>query len=338
MGKKVYLVLLIIVLLGAAGCNRRVPDGQQVAKNERIVIKFSHVVAENTPKGLAAKRFAELVRERTGGYVEVQVFPDSELYKDGEEFDALKRGDVQIIAPATSKVSGMFPEWQLFDLPYAFKDLASAHAFLEGPVGQKLFAQFESKGFLGLGIWDNGFKQMTNNLHPLIKPADFRGLRFRIMFSSQILQNQFEALGASAVPMAFNDVHEALKTGGVDGEENSISNIFTQRYDQVQKYLTISNHAYLGYVVLVNKDFWNGLPASVRKILEDTMSEVTAWERQKAKEVNAEQMTALEKEGQIQITHLKPEEQKVLKQALNPVYDKLAVQIGPDLVNPFRTP
>lgn len=337
MGKKMLTGILIFILLGLTGCNTRVNDGQQVSKNEKIVIKFSHVVAENTPKGAAAQQFADLVRERTGGYVEVQVFPNSELYKDGEEFDALQRGDVQIIAPATSKLSGMFPEWQLLDLPYAFSNLTAVHAFLDGPEGKKLFGQLESKGMLGIVIWDNGFKQITNNRNPLIKPADFRGLRFRVM-SSHTLQDQFEVLGATSVSMPFNNVLEALNTGGVDGEENSISNIFTQRFDQAQKYLTISNHGYLGYIILVNKEFWTGLPVSIRNILEDALAEVTSWEIQEAKKVNAEQLTALEKNKKIEIRRLSTEEQKALKQALNPVYDRLSSKIGPDLVNILRTP
>ncbi|MHB1652247.1 MAG: TRAP transporter substrate-binding protein [Desulfitobacteriaceae bacterium] len=335
MGRKLLLGFLILVLVGAGGCGPRVVDRQQVAKNEKIVIKFSHVVAENTPKGLAAKRFADLVRERTGGYVEVQVFPDSQLYKDGEEFDALKSGAVQIIAPATSKLSGMFPEWQLLDLPYAFSNLASVHTFMDGSVGKELFAQLKREKILGLTMWDNGFKQMTNNKHPLILPVDFKGLHFRVM-SSKVLQDQFATLGATAMPMAFSDVHEALKSGGVDGEENTVSNIFTQRFDQVQKYITISNHGYIGYVVLTNMDFWASLPAPVRKVLEDTLAEVTLWEREKAQEVNDNQLAALEKEGKIQIKRLSPAEQKSWQGAMSPVYDKLAREIGPDLIDTVK--
>lgn len=332
MRKNFWAGFIIVLLLVLSGCGPRVVDGQQVAKDERIVIKFSHVVAENTPKGLAAQRFADLVRERTGGYVEIQVFPDSELYKDGEEFDALNNGAVQLLAPATSKISVLFPDWQVLDLPYAFADLSQVHAFMAGAKGQTLFNELKQKGMLGLGMWDNGFKQMTNNQHPLIQPQDFRGLRFRVM-PANVLQQQFNVLGATAVPLAFSDVHEALKNGNVDGEENTISNIYTQRFDQVQKYLTISNHGYIGYVVLTNQKFWDSLPPNIRKILDDTLAEVTIWEQKKAEEVNQEQLEALKKEGKIQIHQLTEAEVERWNEALAHVYGRLAEDIGADLVD-----
>ncbi|ACL19126.1 TRAP dicarboxylate transporter, DctP subunit [Desulfitobacterium hafniense DCB-2] len=336
MSTKIYAIILGCLLLWITGCQRNVIDQQQVTKDERIVIKFSHVVAENSPKGLAAERFASLVRRRTGGYVEVQVYPNSELYKDGEEFDALKNGAIEMIAPATSKLSAMIPEWQLFDLPYAFNNLENIPYFVDGPVGQMLLARLEEHSMLGLAVWHNGFKQMTNSSHPLQRPEDYRGLEFRIMPFSNTLKYQFEVLGAVAHPLAFSDVHAALETGGVDGEENTISNIFTQRFDQVQKYLTISDHGYLGYIVIVNKEFWEGLPEGIRKILEEALAEVTLWEREKAAEVNAQQLAALEREGEIKIHYLNAEEQKALEEALAPVYEMLAEDIGTELVDLMR--
>lgn len=332
MRAKKNLIGLVLVLLLLGGCSPRVMDEQQVAKNEKIVIKFSHVVSENTPKGLAAKRFADLVRERTGGYVEVQVFPDSMLYKDGEEFEALKSGAVQMLAPATSKLSIMFPEWQVFDLPFAFPDMKTAHTLMDGPLGQELFTDLQKQKFLGLAMWDSGFKQFTNNKRPLRKPEDFRGLQFRIM-TSNVLKEQFEELGAQALPMPFNDVFQALQKGTVDAEENTISNIYTQHFDLTQKYLTLSNHGYLGYVVLTNTDFWQNLPPQVRKVLEDTLREVTIWERERAGEMDQKLLVELEQESRMQITRLSQGERLQLQKALNPVYDSLSQKIGPDLVN-----
>ncbi len=331
--KKLTILFLGLLLLG--GCSPRVIDEQQVDKNEKIVIKFSHVVSENTPKGLAAKRFADLVRERTGGYVEVQVFPDSMLYKDGEEFEALKSGAVQMLAPATSKLSTMFPEWQLFDLPYAFSDMTTAHNLMDGPLVKELFTDLQEQNFLGLAMWDSGFKQFTNNIRPLRKPEDFQGLHFRIM-TSQVLKAQFNELGAQASPMPFNDVYEALKNGTVDAEENTISNIYTQNFDHNQKFLTLSNHGYIGYVVLTNADFWESLTPEVTKILEDTMRDVTIWERERAGNMDQNHLAELEREGKMEITHLSQEEQAQLQKALNPVYDLLSAEIGKDLVNKVK--
>lgn len=326
-----FIVVLTVVFLGMAGCSPRVVDHQQVAKNEKIVIKFSHVTAENSPKGLAATRFADLVRQRTGGYVEVQVFPNSTLYKDGEEFDALKKGAVQMLAPATSKLSSMFPDWQLLDLPYAYPDLNSVHELMEGPVGKKLLAQLKTRKMLGLAMWDNGFKEFTNNKHPLIQPKDFQGLRFRVM-PSKVLEDQFASVGASAYPMPFNDVGKALATGTVDGEENTISNIYTQQFDRSQEYLTLSDHGYLGYVVLTNVDFWNSLPAWVRKILEDTLAEVTVWERAEAQQVNERQLKDIEKQGKLKIQRLTPAQKETLQKAFSPAYKHLSEEIGQSLV------
>ncbi|WP_240984748.1 TRAP transporter substrate-binding protein [Acididesulfobacillus acetoxydans] len=325
------VIFLTVIILALSGCSARVVDHQQVAKNEEIVIKFSHVTAADSPKGLAATRFADLVRQRTGGYVEVQVFPNSTLYKDGEEFDALNRGAVQMLAPATSKLSGMFPDWQLLDLPYAFPNLTYIHQLMEGPVGKKLLAQLQTRKMLGLAMWDNGFKEFTNNKRPLVRPRDFQGLRFRVM-PSQVLVDQFAAVGASAYPMPFNDVGQALATGMVDGEENTISNIYTQRFDRSQKYLTLSDHGYLGYVVLTNVDFWNSLPAWVQKVLRDTLAEVTVWERAEAKKVNEEQLKVMDKQGKVKIQHLTPAEKEALQKAFRPAYEHLSEEIGRSLV------
>ncbi|HWJ03180.1 MAG TPA: TRAP transporter substrate-binding protein [Verrucomicrobiae bacterium] len=333
--KRLIPFFALIVLLIATGCNNRVPDSQQVAKDERIVIKFSHVVAEDTPKGMAAKRFADLVRERSGGYIEVQVFPNSQLYKDGEELEALKRGDVQMLAPATSKLSAMFPEWQVLDLPYAFPDLGSVHAFLDGPVGQQLFQDLSREKFLGLAMWDNGFKQMTNNRRPLITPTDFQGLRFRVM-TAKVLQEQFKALGAMGQPMAFNDVYSALANGSVDGQENTISNIYTQKFAAVQDYLTISNHGYIGYVVMTNADFWQKLHPGAKKILEDALREVTEWEREKSVELNEKQLAELKKQGSLKIHVLTKQEQQAWQQSFAPVYKQMENESSPALMRAIR--
>ncbi len=323
-------MLCLVLTFLPLGCGQRVTDKQQVAKDEKIVIKFSHVVAEDSPKGLAAERFADIVRQRTGGYVEVQVFPNSTLFKDGEELDALHAGSVQMIAPATSKMSALFPDWEVLDLPFAFGDVEDVHTFLDGPAGKHLFQQLQTQKLVGLATWDNGFKQMTNNAHPLVKPEDFRGLRFRVM-PSPVLQEQFQALGAEAYPMPFNDVRQALAEGRVEGEENTPSNIYTQRFDQVQKFLTLSNHGYIGYVVLVSQDFWDNLPDTVRKVLEDALKEVTVWERQVAQDVNQRQLQELEKQSQLKVYHLTAQERQRWQEVMHPVYTHLQQTLGPEL-------
>ncbi len=328
------MALLVIVLCAlSTGCAKRVLDKEQVSPEQKLVIKFSHVVAENTPKGLAAQRFARLVQERTKGRVEVQVFPNSTLYSDGEEMQALKDGSVQIIAPATSKLGALFPSWQLMDLPYAFDDMSFVHQALEGPIGEKLTKSLEEQGFLALAFWDNGFKQLTNNIRPVRKPADLQGLKFRVMMNSSVLEEQFKLLGALPVPLPFNDVYLALENNEIHGQENTISNIYSKKFYQVQKYMTITNHGYLGYVVLTNKEYWEGLPEEIRSILEETMAEVTVWERTAAAEMNELNLKDLQNNGKIENITLSSQEREEWEKALQPVYSYFMKEISAELAS-----
>lgn len=328
------LFLCLILLLGiAAGCGKRVADLEQVSPEEKIVIKFSHVVAENTPKGLAAQRFATLVKERTGGRVEVQVFPNSTLYKDGEEIQALKTGAVHIIAPATSKLSGVFPKWQIFDLPYAFHDEEAVHKAINGYIGYKLYEELKQSNLMALAFWDSGFKQMTNSIRPVVHPGDFNGMSFRVMINSQVLKKQFEKLGAYPVEVNFDDLYHALESRSVDGQENTMSNIYSKNLLKVQPYLTVSNHGYMGYVVLTNAGFWAGLPGDVRTVLESTMAEVTEWECQRVLKMNKEYMAQIGSSGKVQVHYQTEAEKKEWSQVLKPVYAEFRGIIGDDLIN-----
>ena len=233
------------------------------AAQSPIVIKFSHVVATNTPKGLAAEKFKELAEKYTEGKVKVEVYPNSQLYKDKEELEALQLGAVQMLAPSNSKFGPIgVKEFEVFDLPYILPDLKTLRKVTDGPLGARLLKLLDSKGMTGLAYWDNGFKQMSAN-KKLVAPADYKGLKFRIQ-SSKVLEAQFRTLGSIPQVMAFGEVYQALQTGVVDGQENTWSNIYTQKMHEVQKYITGTNHGYIGYVVVTNKKFWDGMPADIR--------------------------------------------------------------------------
>src|SRR3954466_13275981 len=252
-----------------------------------IVIKFSHVVAANTPKGLAAEKFKELAEKYNDGKVKVEVYPNSQLYKDKEELEALQLGAVQMLAPSNSKFGPIgVKEFEAFDLPYILPDLATLRKVTDGPLGGKLLKLLDAKGMTGLAYWDNGFKQMSAN-KKLVTPADYKGLKFRIQ-SSKVLEAQFRSLGSIPQVMAFSEVYQALQTGVVDGQENTWSNIYTQKMHEVQKYITETNHGYIGYVVVVNKKFWDGLPADVRGNLEKAMAEATAYSNEISQKENDE--------------------------------------------------
>ena len=239
-----------------------------------IVIKFSHVVAADTPKGKAADFFAKRAAELTKGRVKVEVYPNSQLYKDKEELEALQLGSVQMLAPSLSKFAPLgVKEFEVFDLPFIFDDYNDLHKVTQGPVGQGLLKKLETRGITGLAYWDNGFKVMSAN-KPLKSVEDYRGLKMRIQ-SSKVLEAQMRALGALPQVLAFSETYQALQTGVVDGTENPPSNLYTQKMHEVQKYLSVTNHGYLGYAVIVNKKFWDGLPADIRAALTKAMAEAT---------------------------------------------------------------
>ena len=298
---------------------------------DQIVIKFSHVVANQTPKGQAADYFKKLAEERTKGRVKVEVYPNSQLFKDKEEMEALQMGSVQMLAPSLAKFGPLgLKEFELFDLPFIFDDYAELHKVTQGPVGAKLLKKLETKGLMGLAYWDNGFKVMSAN-KPLRETGDFRGLKMRIQ-SSKVLDAQMRSVGAMPQVMAFSEVYQALQTGVVDGTENPPSNLYTQKMFEVQKYVTMSNHGYLGYAVLVNKKFWMGLPADIRTILDGAMKDATVFANSVAKKDNDEAMAAVKKSGRSEIINLTPQQKADWRKAMNKAHTESMSRIGADVV------
>ena len=296
-----------------------------------IVIKFSHVVAKDTPKGLAAEHFAKKAEELTKGKVKVEVYANSTLYKDKEEMEALQLGAVQMLAPSLAKFGPLgVKEFEVFDLPYIFDDYNDLHKVTQGPVGQQLLSKLEPKGIRGLSYWDNGFKSFSLN-SPIKVPADLKGKKMRIQ-SSKVLEEQMRALGALPQVMAFSEVYQALQTGVVDGTENPISNLYTQKMHEVQKHLTLTDHGYLGYAVIVNKKFWDGLPADVRGQLETAMKESSVYANKIAKEQNDKDLVAVKQSGKTTVYAPTKEERMAFKKVLVPVHQKMESRIGKDII------
>uniref|UniRef100_E6PUP5 C4-dicarboxylate-binding periplasmic protein n=1 Tax=mine drainage metagenome TaxID=410659 RepID=E6PUP5_9ZZZZ len=297
-----------------------------------IVIKFSHVVAPNTPKGAAAEHFKKLAEERTQGRVKVEVYPNSQLYKDKEELEALQLGSVQMLAPSLAKFGPLgAKEFELFDLPYIFGNYEELHKITQGPIGQGLLKKLDSKGILGLAYWDNGFKDMSAN-KALRSPADAKGLKMRIQ-SSKILEMQMRAIGAIPQVLAFSEVYQALQTGVVDGTENPPSNFYTQKFFEVQKFMTQTQHGYLGYAVIVNKPFWEGLPADIRKTLDQAMKESTEFANSVARKDNEDATEAVRKSGKCQVLALTPAERLAWKKAMTPVYAEAQARVPKALMD-----
>ncbi|MBF0158030.1 MAG: TRAP transporter substrate-binding protein [Magnetococcales bacterium] len=296
-----------------------------------IVIKFSHVVATDTPKGKAAEKFRELAARYTQDRVKVEVYPNSQLYKDKEELEALQMGAVQMLAPSLAKFGPLgVKEFEAFDLPFIFDNYEDLHKVTQGTVGQKLLNKLESKGILGLAYWDNGFKQMSAN-KPLLQPQDFQGLKLRIQ-SSKVLEAQMRSMGAVPQVMSFSEVYQALQTGVVDGTENPMSNFYTQKMHEVQKHLTLSSHGYLGYAVIVNKAFWDGLADDLRQPLTKAMQESTLYANQIALEENEKSLEAVRASGKTEIQTLTAEQRLAWKRAMVKVHQQMEDRIGKELI------
>jgi len=297
-----------------------------------IVLKFSHVVAPNTPKGKGADKFKELAEKYTNGKVKVEVYANSTLYKDKEELEALQLGAVQMLAPSNSKFGPIgVKDFEVFDLPYLLPNKAALRKVTDGPIGKAMLKKLESKGMVGLAYWDNGLKEMSAN-KPLRMPEDYKGLKFRIQ-SSKVLEAQFRALGAIPQVMAFSEVYQALQTGVVDGQENTPSNMFTQKFHEVQKYTTLTNHGYIGYVVVVNKKFWDDLPADVRGQLEKAMAEATVYSNEISEKENVESLDDIKKSGKTELITPTAAESAAMRKAMEPLYQEMSSRVGKQLID-----
>ena len=296
-----------------------------------IVIKFSHVVAKDTPKGKAAEKFKELAEAATKGRVKIEVYANSTLYKDKEELEALQLGAVQMLAPSMAKFGPLgVKEFELFDLPYLFTDQQSLERVTNGPVGREMLKRLETKGLIGLSFWDNGFKIMSSN-RSMHVPTDLKGLKLRIQ-ASKVLDEQMRVLGANPQVMAFSEVYQALQTGVVDGVENVPSNLYTQKMHEVQKHMTVTNHGYIGYAVVVNKKFWEKLPADVRSQLDGAMREATEYANKIAQQENEAALESIRKSGKTTVYMPTEAEKAEWRKMMLPVHKTMEERIGKDLI------
>lgn len=295
-----------------------------------LVVKYSHVVADVTPKGQAALKFKELVEKRLPGKVEVQVFPNSQLFGDGKEMEALLLGDVQIIAPSLAKFGKYTPKLQIFDLPFLFDDMAAVDRFQASKEGQALLNSMSKKGITGLGYLHNGMKQLSAN-KPLGMPEDAKGLKFRIQ-ASDVLEAQFKAVGGNPQKLAFAEVYQALQTGVVDGTENPWSNIYSKKFHEVQQYIMESNHGVLDYMVIANTKWWEGLPADIRKVLNEAMVESIKYGNEVSATEDANFRAKVIADNKAKVLPMSKEHLAAWRTAMQPVWKKFESDIGADLI------
>ncbi|MFL9880506.1 DctP family TRAP transporter solute-binding subunit [Herbaspirillum rhizosphaerae] len=306
-------------------------NAQAQTAQQPIVIKFSHVVATNTSKGKTAEYFKKIVEERTAGRVKVEVYPNSQLYKDKEELEALQMGSVQLLAPTFGKFGPMgVREFEVFDLPYLFDNMAQAQKVTQGPIGHALLKKLDSKGLTGLAMWDSGFLDWTSN-KPIVKPADIKGMKIRIQ-SSKVIDARTRIVGALPQVMPWSEIYQGLQTGVVDGQENPPSIVSTAKLFEVQKFMTISEHGYHGYVFIANKRFWDALPADIKPIMDKAVIDATEYFNSNSKKENDDALEDIKKTGKMKILTMTPEEKSEWKKIQYKVHREMEDRIGKDLI------
>src|SRR5438046_1820826 len=316
-----YIVAMALLLAGPAGAQAP------------IVIKFSHVAAPDTPKGQAANEFKRLAEERSKGRVKVEVYPNSMLYKDAEELEALQLGAVQMLAPVPGKFGPVgLPEFEAFGLPYLFPDFNALHKVYNGPVGTMMLKKLDPKGIVGLAFWDNGFRVMSAN-RPIHMPTDVKGLKMRIN-SSKVNSAIMKSVGAVPQTMAFSEVYQGLQTGVIDGTEGPLSNLYTQKQYEVQKHVTLTYHTISNYVVVANKKFWDGLPADIRTTLEGALRDATAVNDQMAEKDEQTAIAGIKAKSEIYVPT--PAEKQLWAKALLPVQDEMASRVKKETLAAIR--
>jgi C4-dicarboxylate-binding protein DctP len=334
----VALTLLLVFSLAACGSSSKESSGSASGEKDKsadgvqeLTIKISHVVAENTPKHAGALAMKEYIEKESGGKIKVQVYPNSQLFGDKDEYQNLVANNAQFIIPDMSKLVGNDPGFNIPAMPFLFKDDAAANAFWDGEKGQEIFKRLEKDGVLGLAMWPNGAKHMTNNNIPIKKPEDLKGLKIRTQ-GGQLLEAIYEKLGAGSVSIPFAELYTALQQGTVDGEENTYSNIESKKFDEVQKYMTIMGHTRVDYALLTNIKFWNGLNDETKAIVQKGVEAGTKVARESAEKLNEEALQKLKDRGQTKINELSPEDIDVFKKTLEPVYQEWAKTIGEDII------
>lgn len=324
---KSVLSLSIAIVLGLASV--------QAQADDPIVIKFSHVAAIDTPKGQAAEYFKKQAEALTEGKVKVEVYPNSMLFKDKEELEALQMGSVQMLAPVVGKLGPAgIKEFEAFDLPYLFSDLAAVHRVTKGEIGKSLLTKLDQRGMVGLGYWDAGFRVLSSN-KPIHTPDQIKGQKIRIN-SSKVNQAIISSVGAIPQTMPFSEVYQALQTGVVDGADGNLTNLYTQKQYEVQKHVTLTEHTYSGYVILVNKDFWNKLPEDIRGKLQQAVQEASDLNEKAVVDDDKKALEAIKASGKTEIYTPTPEEKDLWVKAMTPVQDQLAERVGKDLVEQIR--
>jgi C4-dicarboxylate-binding protein DctP len=317
---KFFLIILSLLLLPVS-----------VTSAEPIKIRFSHIVAEDTPKGKMALRFKSLVQQRLGNEkVVVDIYPNSTLFGDNNVVDELLNNNVELAAPSMSKLKKFTKRVQVLDIPFLFVSPEAANNFLKGPYGKRMLRLVSNKGLIGLGYLNNGMKQLSAN-SPIQVPTDIQGLRFRIM-NSDVLEAQFNQVGAKPVRKPFKEVYNLLKTKEIDGQENTWSNIFSKKFYEYQPHIIESNHGYLGYMVMSSKSFWESMPVEIKEIVEKSLADALEYGNEVALEKVVSDRANILATGKSDIHIMSLAERRAWVTAMQPVWKSYENEIGSELI------
>lgn len=333
----ISIVMVVSLLVGcSSGTAKNESETKDTDNQETIKIRFSHVSTPTSLKGVATDKFAELVEEKTDGAVKVEVYPSSQLYGDNDELDALIAGNVEMINPSVSKLVKLDKRWQYTDMPFLFQSTEHVYNFFDSDLGKSLLEseRLIDNGIIGLTFWANGFKNFSNDKQEISSPEDFKGMKFRTQ-AGNVIESQFRALGAGATTIPWGETYSALQQGVADGAEVTADLMSSANFHEVQENLTISEHGRLDLAVLVNKEFWEGLPDDTRDQINEALEEATEYERQLALEFNDKSIQELE-DGGMKVRELSSEEKEKLEQALQPVYDEFREEITPELIDGIK--
>jgi TRAP-type transport system periplasmic protein len=306
----------------------------QAQEIQERTIRFGHLNNTDHPMSMGARKFAELVASKSGGKLHVKEYPSSQLGNELQQQSALQGGVQEMSAPAPTSLAGIVKEFGLLDFPFIVSDFKQADALVDGPVGKALLAKLPEKGLVGLAFFDLGFRNVTNSKRPITRAEDLEGLKLRVIPNPVFLET-FKTFKANPVPMPFAELYPALETKAVDGQENPYSVILSNKFYEVQKYLSATNHVYAANIILVSKKFWDKLSPTEQKILQDSALEARDYQRKVSREIAGKAVDELKAKG-MQFNELPPAELARMRAMVKPIYEKFSAEYDPALVKTFK--
>ena len=324
-------ILRRTLITTAAALTLAAPFVAQAQDFKPRLIRFGYGLNEQSNQGRAAKVFAEQVEKASGGKMKVRAIGGAALGPDTQMQQALIGGAQEMMVGSTATLVGISKEMALWDTPFLFNSTKEADALLDGPVGDKVRAKLQDKGLVGLAYWENGFRNLTNSKRPINRMEDLSGIKLRVM-QNNVFLDSFKTLGSNAVPLAFSELFSALETGTVDGQENPFNTILSSKFYEVQKYLTVTNHVYSPWIVLVSKKWWDGLSAAEQKVLTDAAKASRDFERKDTRDEASKAVTELQAKG-MKVNELSPAEATRMRSSLTRVYASIGSSVGMELWN-----